>query len=253
VVGCRRWGRRAGLAPIGARSAGYCAVEEAAHRLPGSRADERPCDRVARIVHSSVHARVGDAAGQELDRYGGPRAVPAYGRGERERGRRMAGRERRRCWHSDLPHARNTGPRPVRPAPAGQRLDAEVHQRGCDADGEDASGGRTPACGPGQRQRSRDAQPQPRSVGRPRKPSHGPVERRCRDAGHRRVDRAVDRAELMQHVGTALPSRAAAPEQIIGQQVGDGIGLRSAVVGREVRRRWILAGFPCRHRRMLTP
>jgi hypothetical protein len=69
------------------------------HHCCGSRSENGPDHDVAGVVNAGVGSRVGDGAGQQSDRHGQARQVPADGVGERKRRSCVPGRERGRSRH----------------------------------------------------------------------------------------------------------------------------------------------------------
>ena len=82
-----------------------------------------------RVMHADVDSRVGDAARQQPDRHGQRRQVPADRVGERERRRRVAGREGIGFRHRHTRAANTAWPARSGRSPLGERLHAEIDRR----------------------------------------------------------------------------------------------------------------------------
>jgi hypothetical protein len=158
------------------------------HRGQGDAADG-PGDRVRRVVHPGVDARIGHERRDDRERY--PRRGPSGTdvRREGQRGRGMAGGPRRRAMHRHLARERNLVRVAVRPAPGAERPECQVQNSRDERDRRQAVlSGAAAAPSAERRKQSGAPKPEPRVVGGTRKT---PNDHLHRGSGRRR-DRCVD-------------------------------------------------------------
>ena len=232
----------AGAGPAGA--AGRQPRQPRPHEPPHRGPDQRADDDVARVVHAGVDPGVADRAGEQQQRRGGRGLALGHRGGEREGGRGVPGRERRRVRHRYATVGRHARCVPVGPRAAGRELEPDVDQRRVQPHRHEPGDCGTPArAATHRRHRGRDPEPELGPVGGVGEPAHRPVQRRRRGLGDRPIDRCVQQAQLLQRADRGGPRRRPSRWRAHGQPVGQP----------RLDRRRLPGDLPCAHRFLLFP